>query len=184
MTVTSAEVSAYAISRAVSGIVTQFGLPALGYVQFDYSFTSSSGELTGQKVTIVPRGVSVQAESLSNDSIMKLPGGRVFSPWTAANERIPTHYPLHTQRVTAFGNVAAVHRWVYSLQALVGVSASLHFSYGRRYPGDTWGAKACTAILMPIGAIVEQLWDTTNTDDFTHIDLTVQWQQVSDFWSP
>lgn len=185
MTVTSAEVSAYAIARTASGHITQFGLPALGYVQLHgYTFTYSGGELSGQTISVCALGVSVQAESLSNDSIMKLPGGRTFSPWTAANERIPTHYPLHTQRVIAQGNVAAVHRWIYILQSFVGISASLHFAYGRRYPGSTYGAKACTAVMMPVSQMVERLWDTANTTDKTHITLTLQWQQVSDFWSP
>jgi hypothetical protein len=179
MTVTAAEVSQFALDNLAVGIITSFGTSTIGLCEFKQTFTYSSGSMNGLTVNVMPLTVSVNSPSVQ-DGIMRLPGGRVYSPWSLAGERAPTSYPTYTQRILYHGHVRPVEFEYRKLLQLVGVSSNLNFEYGRASTENYFSAKTCRAMLLPINSIAERVMYPTGAPK-TWIEITATWQQVQDF---
>lgn len=177
MSITSGEMTAYGALRTAQGYVTDFGRNDFGKCYFDYWFyTYPSGRLAGQWVRVRPRGLVVMSNNFDNGAIKQLPGGRVFNAFYIATDRIPTAYPIYTQRVLYFGHVEPVMIEYGRLQRYVGLTSMLGFSYGEISLG-AHGPKSCPATLLPFSGATEQQLP----GGFMNIEFSVQWQQVGDF---
>lgn len=177
MTITSGDMTAYGQQRTAQGYVTQFGRNDFGMNYFNYWFyTYPSGRLAGQWVRVRPVGQVVVTGHFDSAAIKHLPGGRVFNPWYLATERIPTSYPMYTQRILYFGQREPVMVEYKKLQKYVGLTSMLWLSYGEISLG-AHGEKSCPATLFPFGGATESL----HPNDMMSIEFSVQWQQMGDF---
>lgn len=180
MTVTTAESIQFSAERLALSHIQSFGNSTTGVCEFDYTRTYSSGILTGKSVTVQIISPTVTTGGVTN-GIVDLPGGGVFSPWSAAGERAPVSYPTYSQRIRYVGDIRAVMGEYEMLMRLVGVTSDLQFAFGRLRGGSMW-EKSCQAMLLPVGAVVDRTLDfVANPAAKTWIEFAVNFRQVGDF---
>lgn len=180
MTVTAHQVNLFSIERLALSHIQSFGDSTVGVCEFDYTYTYAVAPISGQSVTAQILSPTVTTGGVVHGAI-RLPGGGVFSPWSTAGERAPVDYPVYAQRVRYVGDIRPVMLEYEKLMRLVGVTSSLQFAYGRLPGGGLW-EKYCSALLMPVSAVVDRTLDfVANPTAKTWIEFTVSFQQVGDF---
>ena len=182
MTITTADVDSFLLDNYASGPITSFGNDTVGVCYFNYTYTYSSGSMSGQTVTTIPHTTGVpSAKSYSGISVT--PGGEIHSPWSLAGNRAPTSFPLWTQTIIYKGTVRAVQIELRKLLALVGVTASLDFAQGRMKLDGSVTGKSCYAMLMPINGTMERVLTTPSFSTRTWLEVTASWQQTGKFYN-
>lgn len=182
MTVTAANVDQFLLENHASGPITSFGNNVVGVCYFNYTYTYSSGSMSGQTVTTIPHTIAAPSARVYS-GIMTLPGGTPYSPWSLAGNRAPTAFPLWTQTIVYKGTVRAVQIELRKLLGLVGVTASLDFAQGRMKLDSSVTSKSCYAMLMPISGTMERVLTTPAYSTRTWLEVTATWQQTGKFYN-
>jgi len=171
--------SEYAIKRIAAGYVKRFG-------ELDIVTSQTRAGFGTVEVDVISSAVP---SATVHSGIMQLPGGRTYSPWSKMGKRAPVFYPRYTQQLLYRGHADAC-LWRYQeLLFLAGMTAALHFSFGRRfyngaeyYNYDHYGAKYCLAMLESVSMTVDRDAQTKFLPlHKTHFTATAVWQQVEDF---
>lgn len=178
MSITYSEYVDSMIAESTAGYITGFSVGNVGVIPFDETITADS--LT----TIVKPGpLSYGATAQAGISI--LPGGRIFSPYSRANERAPVAYSSYTQTIIYVGHIAGVMRQYQRLFAVLGGTGRLYFSYGRTGSGTStgsYGEKWCNAILTSVSILPGDLpLDIDLHPKRTARQASATWQQVGGF---
>lgn len=181
MPVNGTELYDFAVNKVGLGTIRAFGTTSLVYCNFNYTYTYSSGALSGQLVRVKPKDTTVMSPR-TIDGIHHLPGGRTFSPWSLANERAPAGFPVWTQTIIYSGHIEPVLQEYHKLVRLVGVTSTLAFSYGE-VSGGTFSPKSCQAMLLPVSGVLTRVIEKVHHPNSTWVELTASWQQVGNFTS-
>lgn len=177
MSVTTSEHRDFLISDIATGFITRFyNGPQLGGLFFNQTYTES-----GHTVVIQPISRPIVSHQVQ-DGIMKLPGGRVYSPWGLAGDKAPTHYPTYSQQILYHGHIDITMQYYQHLLGRVGLTGELRFTYGQT-SGGPYGAKQCEAMLLSATASQERPFDTALHPTKTYIIFTAVWQQTGRFWA-
>ena len=171
--------SEYSLQRVAAGNIIQFGSFRLNYYYNMGSFGA---------VLVSPHSIAMPSATV-HDGIMTLAGGRVYSPWSAANKRAPVSYARYAQQFMFRGDADACLRAYEDFLTLAGMTAALLFSHGRvtagamsDYTYSHFNGKQCSAMLLQVNAPMERDLQTRLSPlHRTHFIVTATWQQVGDF---